>query len=121
LVAAGGAAGSLARWRVGLDVDGALAILLVNVTGSLLLGYLVGRVPVRGPRSEALRLGLGTGVLGGWTTFSAYAVHAARMLDAAPVAATLWAAVVALLSVGAAGVGYTVGSITEATRGGGEG
>jgi CrcB protein len=78
LVAAGGAAGAAARWALAAPAaPGAFPVrtLLANVAGAGLLGYLVGRVPVRGGRSEALRLFLGTGVLGGFTTFSAFAVE----------------------------------------------
>jgi CrcB protein len=117
LVAVGGAAGAWARWRVAVAAPVAagafpLPTLLVNVLGAGLLGYLVGRVPVRGARSEAVRLALGTGVLGGFTTFSTYAVEVARRLPAhagtavayalASVAAGLVAAVVGL-ALGAAG------------------
>ncbi|HEX8001181.1 MAG TPA: CrcB family protein [Mycobacteriales bacterium] len=119
LVAAGGAAGTVLRWRIGLDVrPGAFptAILVVNVVGSGLLGYLAGRVPVRGPRSEAVRLALGTGVLGGFTTFSTYAVEVARTLDDRPARAVAYALVTVVASVAAAVAGVTVGSINEATR-----
>lgn len=80
LVAAGGAAGAAARWGVTEAAParaGAFpaATLAVNVLGAALLGYLVGRVPVSDDRSEAVRLLLGTGVLGGFTTFSAFAVQ----------------------------------------------
>jgi CrcB protein len=89
LVAVGGAAGTLLRWRIGVEAGpGAfLPVIVVNVAGSGLLGYLVGRVPVRGPRSEAVRLALGTGVLGGFTTFSTFAVDAARTADDRPLRA----------------------------------
>lgn len=114
LVAVGGAAGTLLRWRIGLDVrPGAFpaAILLVNVAGSGLLGYLVGRVPVRGARSEAVRLALGTGVLGGFTTFSTYAVEVARTLDDRPAGAVAYAVVTVLASVAAAVVGLSAGAM----------
>lgn len=80
IVAAGGAVGAAARWAVAEaapDRAGAFptATLVVNVLGAALLGYLVGRVPVTGSRSEAIRLLLGTGVLGGFTTFSTFAVQ----------------------------------------------
>ncbi|MDQ1713703.1 MAG: fluoride exporter [Frankiaceae bacterium] len=83
LVAAGGAVGAFARWRLALAAPVAagafpLTTFLVNAGGAGLLGYLVGRVPVRDPRSEAVRLALGTGVLGGFTTFSTFAVEVAR-------------------------------------------
>ncbi len=65
-VAAGGALGSLARWGVGLAVADPWGTLLVNVTGCFLIGVLVARYG----RAALLRAFLGTGVLGGFTTFS---------------------------------------------------
>jgi len=54
----------------------------INLLGSFLLGLLVGRL---GDRRPGLRLFLGTGVLGGFTTYSAFAVHAVTTFTAAPV------------------------------------
>lgn len=80
LTGLGGAAGAAVRWAVTEAAPvraGAFPVttLAVNVLGAGLLGYLVGRLPVRGDGSEALRLLLGTGVLGGFTTFSAFALE----------------------------------------------
>jgi CrcB protein len=93
LAALGGALGALARW----GVAGALpspagrwpwATLLVNVTGCLLIGVLLAVVLARFPSSSWARPFLATGVLGGYTTYSAFAVDVVRLVDAghAPVA-----------------------------------
>ena len=79
LVALGGAAGSLARWAVGAALQEptgsfSWSLLVVNTTGSALLGALVVVLATRRPGSRRLRPLLGTGVLGGWTTFSAAAL-----------------------------------------------
>ena len=79
LVALGGAAGSLARWAVGVSLPQAAGsfswpLLVVNASGSALLGALVVLLATRRPGSRRLRPLLGTGVLGGWTTFSAAAL-----------------------------------------------
>lgn len=53
------------------------AVLLANVAGALLLGLLLESMGPRGEpssRRESLRLLLGTGVLGGFTTYSALAM-----------------------------------------------
>lgn len=55
--------------------------LAVNLLGSFLLGYVVGRLPPDRPR---LRTFLGTGVLGGFTTYSAFAVQTVGLFTAAP-------------------------------------
>ena len=105
--------GTLLRWWVGTAVEPGtfLPTILVNVAGSGLLGYLVGRVPVRGPRSEGVRLALGTGVLGGFTTFSTFAVEAARTADDNPLRAVAYVLVTVLASVGAAVVGIAAGAM----------
>jgi CrcB protein len=113
LVAAGGAAGAFLRWQAGLRWPvrpGAfpLTTFVVNVTGAALLGYLVGRVPATSPRREAVRLALGTGVLGGFTTFSTFAVETAR-LPGGTAAAYAVASVVA--GVVAAVVGLAAGAM----------
>lgn len=59
------------------------ATLTVNVSGAFLLGVLLGALlrqretpPVQeSPRAHAARLGLGTGVLGGFTTYSAVSLE----------------------------------------------
>lgn len=108
-VAAGGLAGTAAR----LAVDALLphardgfpwSTLLVNVLGSLLLGFLVARVWPVAP--EWLRAGLGAGVLGSFTTFSALAV---AMLELPPAAAAVYLAASVVLGLGAALLGLRVG------------
>jgi len=53
--------------------------LFVNIVGSLLMGALVEMFLARGGGSPELRLFLATGVLGGFTTFSAFSLDAALM------------------------------------------
>lgn len=100
LVFVGGVVGGLARY--GLDAllphpvpDFPWTILAVNVAGAFLLGVVVVVATVRG-RPE-LRLLVGTGVLGAFTTFSAYVVAAAQLTSVGEVAAA---------------VGYAVGSVS---------
>ena len=87
LVVAGGAAGSLTRYGIGewLNPGHVLPIgtLLVNVTGSFALGALLALLLGRGDdagRLREARLLLGTGVLGGYTTYSALAVETETLL-----------------------------------------
>lgn len=87
LVAAGGAVGALARFALAeaLPPRGGwpVATLLANLTGAFLLGALLEAVARRGPetpRLRALRLTCGTGVLGGYTTVSALALDAERLV-----------------------------------------
>ncbi|WOF24769.1 CrcB family protein [Microbacterium betulae] len=76
-VCLGGALGTGARYALTLpvrgdDAAGFWATAAVNVAGSLLLGVVVGALGDRHPRWRAL---LGPGVLGGFTTYSAFAVQ----------------------------------------------
>ena len=74
-VAAGGAIGSLLRWRLvaglaALDWPIAPGILVANLAGGLMIGFSIvafDRLP-----SEGLKLMLVTGFLGGLTTFSSF-------------------------------------------------
>lgn len=88
LVAAGGAAGSMARYAVGVQAGRWLGsawpfgTFLANAVGGLLMGVLVGWLAHRGGADqERWRLLLGVGALGGFTTFSAFSLETALMLE----------------------------------------
>lgn len=81
LVGAGGAIGSMARLGVYRLLPAPWGTLGVNIAGSLLMGLLVGVLAARGTIAEGPRLLLGVGVLGGFTTFSAFSLDAAQMLQ----------------------------------------
>ncbi|KQN26811.1 camphor resistance protein CrcB [Sphingomonas sp. Leaf33] len=94
IVMAGGAVGAGARhlfgrWTLGtFGPDYPWGTLGVNLIGGLLMGLLAGTL-VRTGGSEQTRLLLGVGVLGGFTTFSAFSLDAALMIErgALPLAA----------------------------------
>ncbi|AHK44130.1 fluoride efflux transporter CrcB [Ensifer sp. ENS11] len=87
LVGAGGAIGSMARYLVGLWTvqrwGPALpwGTLMVNVTGSFLIGLLAELIMRKFGASPEMRLFLITGVLGGYTTFSAFSLDAIMLLE----------------------------------------
>jgi CrcB protein len=86
--ALGGALGALGRWGVAEALPTGpggwpWATLLVNLTGCLLLGLLLGLLFARRNGSPWLRPFLGTGVLGGYTTYSTFAVEVVQRADAA--------------------------------------
>jgi CrcB protein len=78
-VFAGGCMGTLARYGVTLHLHQSphafpWTIVSINVIGALLLGVLGGSLFTSRPESVTLRLFLGAGILGGWTTYSAIVV-----------------------------------------------
>jgi len=111
LVALGGAAGSVARYGVGVAAARWLGLgfpwgtLIVNVVGGLAMGLLAARV---GPENVDLRLALGVGVLGGFTTFSTFSLETVRLMQHQPGMAALYVLSSVVLSVGACWVGYLV-------------
>lgn len=91
-VAAGGAAGSVARYSMGryvLRYMGAgfpWGTLAVNIVGSFAIGLCMHYLP----RDASLRLLIITGFLGGFTTFSAFSMEALTLLKAHPLHAVLY-------------------------------
>ncbi|HEX2256374.1 MAG TPA: fluoride efflux transporter CrcB [Afifellaceae bacterium] len=96
LVAAGGAIGAALRHLVGL---GALRLfgagfpvgtLTVNVAGSFAMGLLIGWLALRAAGGgQNLRLFLATGVLGGFTTFSAFSAETVLLWERGAAGAAL--------------------------------
>jgi fluoride exporter len=87
LAALGGALGAVARWLVVLALprssgEWPWATLTVNLAGCFLIGVLLVVLELRSPDADRLRTFLGAGVLGGFTTFSAFAVEFADLLRA---------------------------------------
>lgn len=87
LVGLGGAIGAAGRYGLGRAVFrltgpgfpwGTLA---ANVLGGLAMGLLVGWLAARSSGDEALRLFLGVGLLGGFTTFSAFSLETFNMIE----------------------------------------
>jgi CrcB protein len=55
--------------------------LLINVSGSFIMGLVAGYFAFRGDASQHWRLFLTTGILGGYTTFSAFSLDAALLYE----------------------------------------
>lgn len=110
-VAAGGALGAVGRYVV-ISRTGALlgtkfpfGTLVVNVVGSFLLGLVVVAAAAPGT-AEGMFAFLGVGVLGGFTTFSTFALDVAYLAGRRAVrAAALYIAVSVVLSIAAFAAG----------------
>lgn len=78
-VAAGGALGSLLRYGAGLLVQQPWTTLAVNLVGSFLIG--LGALYFAHGENPLLRLLVITGILGGFTTFSAFSLDSLMLLQ----------------------------------------
>jgi fluoride exporter len=111
VIAGGGAIGALARWGAGLAWPAAhtgfpFTTFGVNVAGCLAIGVLMVFVEDVFPKARLLRPFVGVGILGGFTTFSTYALDIVRLTDAGAAgvaAAYLFGTLVAALLATAAG------------------
>jgi len=86
LVVLGAAIGAPARWWVDQWIQGRrdsvfpLGTLLINLSGSFLLGVILG-VASRSAGADWWVALLGTGFCGGYTTFSSFGLETVRLLD----------------------------------------
>lgn len=115
LVAAGGGAGAVLRYLLSQllsrpGVGWPWATFTANLAGGLLMGLLAGWLALRaGAEGERVRLLLGVGVLGGFTTFSAFSLETLMMIERRAWAqAGLYALLSVLLSTAAAFLGLLI-------------
>lgn len=105
LVALGGMLGTAARMGLGMLIpDAALGVLAANIVGALALGILTARLP-----AGDLRVLLGTGVLGGFTTYSSFMVDSVQLWGASPLLAVGYIVVSLAGGLAAAALGLVLG------------
>ena len=113
LACAGGAIGAglrhcaniIAVRSLGLEV--AAATITVNVLGSLIMGAFFALLYFRWPEAMAIRVFFATGVLGGFTTFSAFSLDALVYLERGAIGMAMAYIVGSIvLSIGACFIGY---------------
>lgn len=96
--------------RVGVALP--YGTLFVNVVGSFLAGLVLGYLASRGDAAQAWRLFLITGVLGGFTTFSAFSLDVVLLFErGAPTDAAIYAAASFAGSIAAAILGLWLARI----------
>ncbi len=113
LVAAGGGTGAVLRYQLGRAITGLFPAssgsfpwptLAANVFGSLAMGALIGWLARHGGGgSEAWRLLLGIGLLGGFTTFSSFSLELVMLWERGAALAALSYALVSVIA-GVAGL-----------------
>jgi CrcB protein len=88
LVGAGGAIGSMARYGMSVLVGRfwtgsfPLAILVINIIGSVLMGVLIGLLArFMPPMANEIRLFIAVGMLGGFTTFSSFSLDTITLIE----------------------------------------
>lgn len=87
LVFIGGGLGSSLRHLINVVTTRSLGTafpyhtFIINITGSTIMGLIAGYLAFRGEASQHWRLFLMTGVLGGYTTFSAFSLDAVLLYE----------------------------------------
>ena len=112
LVFVGGGLGALLRYAAGRATILAgyappFATLGVNILGCLIMGLLAGWFTSRGG-SEGAKLFLLTGILGGFTTFSAFGLDALTLYRTSPAHAAAYVAASVIISLAAVSLGFAL-------------
>lgn len=124
LVFLGGSLGTAARYLLTLSVPPVAGVplitFLINVTGAFVLGWLLQALALRGQDEgtrRAVRLFVGTGILGGYTTYSSLAVDTDGLIAAQSVGLSiLYAAATIVVGAAASVAGIAVASGIERRR-----
>ena len=106
LVFLGGGCGASLRHAVNLasaralGTDFPFGTFIINITGSIVMGVLAGYFAFKGDAAQSWRLFLMTGILGGYTTFSAFSLDTALLYERGELGlAVLYVAGSVLLSI----------------------
>ncbi|MDY0874361.1 fluoride efflux transporter CrcB [Dongia rigui] len=83
--------------------------LIINIIGSLAMGLVAGYFALKGEADQAWRLFLTTGILGGFTTFSAFSLDTAMLYERGAIGqVAFYVCASVLLSIGAVFLGLAV-------------
>jgi CrcB protein len=95
LVFVGGGLGASLRHTVniacakGIGTSFPYGTFIINITGSIVMGLIAGYLAFKGEASQPWRLFLMTGILGGYTTFSAFSLDTALLYERGEIALAL--------------------------------
>jgi CrcB protein len=96
LVFVGGGLGSVLRYIVNIVSPRLLGAafpyhtFIINITGSTVMGLIAGYLAFKGEAAASWRLFLMTGILGGYTTFSAFSLDAAMLYERGEIGAAMF-------------------------------
>ena len=115
IVFLGGGIGSAMRYGVNIAATSMLGaafpygILLINVSGSSVMGLIAAYFAFKGDASQDWRLFLTTGILGGYTTFSAFSLDAALLYERGEIGmAALYVVASVVLSIAGLFAGFAL-------------
>ena len=115
IVFLGGGIGAALRHGINLAVARLLGTgfpygtLMINITGSFIMGLVAAYFAFRGDASQHWRLFLTTGILGGYTTFSAFSLDAALLYERGEVGlAALYVVASVAVSIGGLFAGFAL-------------
>ena len=112
LVGAGGAIGAILRYFIATLTAATFpyATMIINITGSLAMGLLIGILArTLPPMQEEIRLFVAVGILGGYTTFSAFSLDAVTLWQRGDLTgAGLYVAISVVVSILALFAGLTL-------------
>jgi CrcB protein len=114
-VGIGGALGSIARYLTIKGIDEKIqsqfpyGTLTVNLVGSLILGFVFGLTMHRQRGADEIRLFIGTGICGGFTTFSTFSLENFLLIHEKPLFSVLYIGFSVILGLAAAALGFFAG------------
>jgi CrcB protein len=114
-IAAGGAVGSVLRYFLSgyivstLKTSFPVGTLTVNIVGSLFMGIIIGYMVKTLPHSNEVRAFLVVGILGGFTTFSAFSLDTITLIERGNiVSALIYVALSVFVSIVALFIGLQI-------------
>ncbi|AQQ52097.1 fluoride efflux transporter FluC [Planococcus lenghuensis] len=103
----GGMLGTVLRAAVYAAIPGNISLWIVNLTGSFLLGWL--SIRLSKSMSQEVRLLLTTGLLGSFTTFSAFSAQWSEVLTATPAYGLIYGIIMTATAIAMAALGVQCG------------